>query len=356
VELGSLLSPAQAHRVLALLHQPPRAIRSAELAELLGTMAQRVDPSEVGDVLDIAARHCAERHTSERHCVELLLELSERLDASGVVRAIDVALAMKSSTCRSDVVCGLIGRLSDAERERVASRLLALGRLTARERRMMANEEPAGERAEAVEAETLSDEALATLLQPLLDEALMRVATTASAPLPTPTPVRRFRATVERERAPVSTPLETLPLLECETDRFVALGRWVDTLPPADLDALLDALPQQVSEMHQADLLGRIARRLPPGRAHTVWSAVMALRQPDARRLAVRQVVLHVAPVLRPALHARWREFLEQASGGHRHELFAGLQVELPLLAALGGDAGVVDVIATIDDIGRSWP
>jgi hypothetical protein len=67
-------------------------------------------------------------------------------------------------------------------------------------------------------------------------------------------------------------------------------------------------------------------------------------------------VVTHVADTLKPELHDHWRNFLEDAKRTDRHQLFSTLETMAPLLTALGGDAGVIEAIEAIDDIGRSWP
>jgi hypothetical protein len=340
ISIGSLMSATQAHRVLELLHEPPPALPADLLVRLLATVTQRLAPAHLREVIEVAARHC-----SERHLVDLLVDLGARPDSSATASAaLDAALAMKSPTYRADVIGSLFERLSGGDRERAVAALPGI-------EDSGGHEQPYDFRGnvESTSTPATSDDDIEVLLQSLMDDALVR------DPVASPRPARRFRMTGE-------SPPQTLTLakqlsgLECETDRFFAIQHQIESLSPSDLDALLEELPQHVTDAHEAELLGAIATRVPAPRLSQVLASAVSITDPVARRRAVQLVVPHLAPVLRPALHLQWRDFLEHASRANRDDLFADLEAVLPFLVALGGDEGIADAIGAIDEIGRSWP
>jgi hypothetical protein len=75
-----------------------------------------------------------------------------------------------------------------------------------------------------------------------------------------------------------------------------------------------------------------------------------------AWKRALQLVIPHVADTLTSELHDHWSGFLEEAGRMDRHQFFAALETMAPLIAAVGGDVGVIEAIEAIDDIGRSWP
>lgn len=186
------------------------------------------------------------------------------------------------------------------------------------------------------------------ILQALLDEAMARYSEFS------PAPTRRFRVNDERS-GKGATLLSELQSLEYEVDRYLAIVELLPSLVRTELEALIVELPRYLTEMHQAELLGRIVERARGSQRKQVLALAFSLVDPAARRRALGLVIPHVAGELKPELHDHWRDFLKQARQTDRDQFFSTLGTMAPVLAALGGEVRVIEAIEAIDEIGRSW-
>jgi hypothetical protein len=358
--IGRLMTPRQALRVLEMLRNPPASLTPEHLDELLFTLAQRLAEADVRHVIAVAARHC-----SERRLTGLLVDLAVILDSeASAPAALELASRMTSPTYRADVLCGVFSRLNSADRERALASLRSIEDRAERERRLVSVRDTAldaiqGVRSDGARAShdsVTSQAAGATsadetdpILQSLLDEAMARNSESS------PAPARRFRIKGESS-SKCATLLSELQSLECEADRYLAINKRLPSLAQSELEALIVELPRHVTEVHQAELLGRIVERVRGSQRRQLLGVALSLVDPAAKRRALQLVIPHVAGALKPELHDHWRDFLKQARRTDRDQLFSTLETMAPVLAALGGDVGVIEAIEAIDEIGRSWP
>jgi hypothetical protein len=330
------------------------------LDELLFALAQRLDQTDVRHLIAVAAGYC-----TERRLTELLVDLAAILDSEGgAPAALELALNFRSPTYRADLLCGVFNRLNAADRERALVSLRSIEESAERERRLasvghavvgvtqIARRKGAPPPEESIRSEAEGStcvEALDPMLQSLLEQAMSgdsRISTTS---------LRRFRMGGEGAGKDVMR-LAQLQGLECETDRYSAIDKQLPTLTESELEDLIVALPRLVTESHQADLLGRIVDRAHGSQRDRMLDLALSLGDPTARKRAIQLVAPVVATISKPKLRDHWRDFLEEARKTDRHQLFSTLETMAPLLRSLGGDAGAIESIEAIDEIGRSWP
>lgn len=358
--IGHLMTSQQALRVLKMLRNSGGSLTLGQLDDLLFTLAQRVDRTDIRQVVTVAAEYC-----SERRLAGLLVDLADILDSeASAPAALDLALNFKSPTYCADLLCGVFGRLLSADKERALVSLRSIEESAERERRLSSVEHSVVGTSQGVRHEGAlpSNDSIASegdgsifvidldlILQSLLGEAM-----THDSPAST-TSACRSRMSGERTGKGV-TFLAELRSLECEADRYVAIDKRLPSLEQNELEELIVALPRQVTEVHQAELLGRIVARAHGSQQHRVLALALSLVDPAAKKRALQLVIPYVADTLKPELHDRWCDFLEEKRRTDRHQFFSTLETMAPLLAAIGGDAGVVESIEMIDEIGRSWP
>ncbi len=358
--IGRLMGPRQALRVLELLRNPPASLTPEHLDELLFILAQRLAEADVRHVIAVAARHC-----SERRLTGLLVDLSVILDSEvSAPAALELALKMTSPTYRADVLCGVFGRLNTTDRERALASLRSIEDRAERERRLMSVRDTAVGTIQSAHsggalashdsitsqaAGAISADETDAILQSLLDEAMARYSESS------PPPKRRFRMNDERSGKGAAF-LAELQSLQCEADRYIAIVKRLPSLAQAELETLIVELPRYVTEVRQAELLGRIVERVDGPQRKQLLAIALSLVDPLAKRRALLFIIPHVAGELKPELHDHWRDFLKQASHTDRGQLFSTLGTMAPVLAALGGDIRVIEAIEAIDEIGRSWP
>jgi hypothetical protein len=346
-EVACLLTPEQALRVLARLQKNARGLNSDLSTQLLFALARRVPDEHIVQLLE-----CAEQLCTERQLTGLLIDLADILDGEkGVPAALGCAEKMKSATFRADVMCGLFSRLHDTGRKQVRASLQRIADRTDRKRRLL-SVGLAIDGADDCATEEVTDVPSAAetraLLQSLLDEAMANTSESSTE--------SAERLYVSLESRAASTLSAQLRSLECETDRYLAISQRLSSLPVAELAALVLELPQQVTPMHAAQLLGKMLPLLPDSQRQPAVTSALGLADPAARKVSLQLAMRHASDSWKPVLHEHWRAMLGQASRGNRDQFFSSLETVAPVLAALGGDAGVVEAIDAIDEIGRSWP
>jgi hypothetical protein len=355
-----LMTPQQALRVLHLLRNSPGFLTPQQLDDLLFALAQRLDRTNVCQVVAVAARYCTERRLSE-----LLIDLAAILDSeASAPAALELALKFKSRTYRADLICGVFSQLNSTDRERALASLSSIEESAERERRLAtvvhtaagsiqgACREDVLPSHDSVSSETNGStfaDAPDPVLQSLLDEAMTHNSTALL------TSARRFRMSGQETGKGV-TFLSEVQSLECEADRYSAIIKRLPSLTQSELEELIVALPHQVTEVHLAELLGRVVVRVRGPQRDRLLALALSLIDSAAKKRALQIVIPHVADTLKPELHDHWRDFLGESRKVDRHQLFSTLETMAPLLAGLGGDASVIEAIEAIDDIGRSWP